>query len=125
MAFFGLLFAAKGVLPPSEYVKMQDAAPEAVEIEVLSVAREPGEELSEELIRITAVATKVERSESGIEAGDFLQIVYSIRTKSDGLVGREQIPVLAQGAKTIAFLRSQEGTPFFVPAAGAMSFDRF
>jgi hypothetical protein len=125
VAFFGLLFAAKGVLPPSEYEKMQVAAPEAVQIEVMAVLREPGEELNEELIRITAVATEVERSASGIQKGDFLQIVYTVRTKPDGLLGREEIPVLTEGTKTIAFLRSEEGTPFFVPAAGAMSFDRF
>jgi hypothetical protein len=124
-AFFGLLFAAKGVLPPSEYEKMQQNAPEAVEIEVMAVVREPGRELNEESIRVTAVVLKVERSTSGMKKGDFLQIVYTVRTKPDGLVGREEIPVLEEGTETIAFLRTEEGTPFYVPAAGAMSFDRF
>jgi len=124
-AFFGLLFAAKGVLPPSEYEKLQKAAPEVVEMEVMSVLSEPGPEMNEEIIRITGVVIKVERSESGMQKGDFLQIVYTVRTKPDGLLGREEIPVLAEGTKTIAFLRSEEGTPFFVPAAGAMSFARF
>jgi len=120
-----LLLPAGAVLPPSEYVKMQEAAPEALEIEVLAVVSEPGEELNEEIIRVTAVTTKIERSAAGIKRGDFLQIVYTVRTKPDGMLGREEIPVLAEGAKTVAFLRSEEGTPFFVPAAGAMSFNRF
>lgn len=124
-AFFGLVLSAKGVLPPSEYVKLQEAAPEVVQIEVMSAISEPGQELNEEIIRLTAVVLKVERSKSGMQKGDFLQIVYTVRSKPDGLLGREEIPVLSEGAKTIAFLRSEEGTPFFIPAAGAMSFDRF
>ena len=122
-------------LSPSAYEAMQEAAPIVVEIEVLKVQREPTENLQEEMIRVTAVVVRVEKggqpekaeapSESKIAAGDFLQIAYTVQTREDGRVGREQIPVLEEGQTTIAFLQSVEGVPHLQPAAGAMSFSKF
>lgn len=112
-------------LSPSAYVALQEKAGEVLEIEVLRVEVEPGEELREELVRVTAAVVAVERSTSGVQKGDFIQISYSVRSGDNGQPLPAEIPVLKDGQRTIAFLQVEDGRAYFSPAAGAMSFARF
>jgi hypothetical protein len=104
---------------------MQSAATEVVEIEVLKIQREPAENIDEELMRVTGVVLKVEKTATNVEAGDFLQIAYTITVRGDGRPDRSQVPLLEEGQRTIAFLRAVDGMAYLAPAAGAMSFGRF
>jgi hypothetical protein len=112
-------------LAPSAYEELQKNATEVVQIEVLKVEVEPGEELREEVLRITAAVLDVERSASGVRTGDFIQISYSVQSGDNGQPLPAEVPILKEGQRTIAFLQTEEGRAFLVPAAGAMSFSRF
>ncbi len=112
-------------LPPSAYEAMQQAAAEALHIEVLRVETEPGTQLDEEVIRLTAVVTQVERSASGLQAGDSIQIVYTLKMGADGHPQPGQPPALEEGFSGPAFLRREPDRPIYHPAALALSFDLF
>lgn len=123
-----LLFSisvGSAALPPSAYEALQKAAPEALMLDILRVEIVPSSKSNEEIVRVTAAVLKVERSDSGVKIGDFLQFDYSVASNPDAKQSAGQIPILSEGSKTIAFLKITEGNTFFKPAAGIMSFNRF
>ncbi len=113
------------VLPPSVYESMQKDAPESLEIEVLRIQRTPSSEEGKEDITLTAAVVKVLRSASGLTPGDSIQIRYRHILPAAMMPGAPQIPVPDDGAKTIAFLKKKDASPFYEPAAEAMSFNKF
>ena len=118
--------SALALLPPSAYEAMQAAAPESLTIEVLKVDFEPLEEnASERAVTATASVIAVERSASGLQPGDFIQITYRIPIKHPAAADRELIPILQAGQETPAFLAQCEDGLFYRPVAGSMSFARF
>lgn len=114
-----------GNLPPSAYEAMQQNAPESLKIEVLRVEAEPGTALDEELIRVTAVVTGVERSATDLRVGDSIQIVYALKVGRDGRALGGQPPRLSEGFAGPAFLAREVDAPVYHPVAFALSFERF
>lgn len=112
-------------LPPSAYEAMQAKAGEAIAIEVLRVETEPTAKLDEEIIRAIAVVTKVERTASGLQAGDSIEIVYRLRMGGDGQPLTGQPPRLEEGFKGPAFLQRSDDAPIYQPAAANFSFELF
>ncbi|MFZ4775860.1 MAG: hypothetical protein ACOYM3_10870 [Terrimicrobiaceae bacterium] len=112
-------------LPPSAYERMQKAATEAVNIEVLRVDIEPGDAPTRQDIRIMALVGKVDRSASNIKEGDLINIVYTVTSREKGWSGPGETPILAEKDKTVAYLLKGSANEDFHPAAGAMSFRTF
>ncbi|MFV0416182.1 MAG: hypothetical protein ACK5NG_07415 [Chthoniobacterales bacterium] len=136
--FFLLIISTGQVLaelPPSAYEAMQKQAPEALEIEVLRVelSELPKPEDPEALkkpwpshkVTVTATVTKILRTASKLEEGQFINIIYNLEERPKMWAGPGVIPLLKKDAKVPAFLERVGGTSDFTPAAGAMSFSKF
>ena len=111
-------------LPPSAYERMQKAATEAVDIEVLRVDIEPGEAAGSQNIHLTALVNKVTRT-ANVKEGDLIKIDYTVTGHEKGWAGPGEIPILEEKQKTIAYLVKNPSANSFHPAAGAMSFRNF
>ena len=111
-------------LPPSAYERMQKAATEAVEIEVLRVDIEPGEAPGSQNLHITALVNKVTRA-ANVKENDLIKIQYTVTAHEKGWAGPGEIPILEEKQKTLAYLAKDPSTEDFHPAAGAMSFRNF
>lgn len=112
-------------LPPSAYEAMQQNAPESLQIEVLRVQSEPSSNLDEEIIRVTAVVTRVDRTSQGLQPGDSIQIVYPLKIGPNGRPLTGQPPRLTEGFSGPAYLSREADAPFYRPAAQALSFEKF
>ena len=115
---------SRAELPPSAYERMQSAATEVLEIEVLRVEIEPGETPGSQIIRLMALVNKATRA-ANVKEGDLIKIHYAVTTHEKGWTGPGEIPVLEERAKTIAYLAKDPEIEEFHPAAGAMSFRNF
>lgn len=111
-------------LPPSAYERMQSAATEVVEIEVLRVEIEPGEAPGSQNIRLMALVNKVTRT-ANVKDNDLIKIQYKVTGHEKGWTGPGEIPLLEEKEKTLAYLVKDPETDEFHPAAGAMSFRNF
>ena len=111
-------------LPPSAYERMQKAATEAVDIEVLRVDIEPGEAAGTQNIHLTALVNKITRT-ANVKEGDLIKIDYKVTGHDKGWTGPGEIPILEEKEKTIAYLVKDPAAEIFHPAAGAMSFRNF
>ncbi len=112
-------------LPPSAYEKMQQAASDVADIEVLRVDIEPGDSPSRQNIHLMALVNSVTRSATGLKEGDLINILYTVTSHEKGWVGPGEIPILPEKDKTVAYLLKDATTGDFHPAAGAMSFRNF
>ncbi|MEI8386845.1 MAG: hypothetical protein WCG76_04525 [Verrucomicrobiota bacterium] len=115
---------ARAELPPSAYERMQNAATEVVEIEVLRVEIEPGESPGSQSIRLMALVNKATRA-ANVKVGDLIKIHYTVTGHEKGWSGPGEIPVLEEKDKTIAYLAKDPESDEFHAAAGAMSFRNF
>ena len=115
---------ARAELPPSAYERMQNAATEVVEIEILRVEIEPGESPGSQSIRLMALVNKATRA-ANVKAGDLIKIHYTVTGHEKGWAGPGEIPILEEKEKTIAYLVKDPLADTFHPAAGAMSFRNF
>ncbi|MEI8312980.1 MAG: hypothetical protein WCH98_19715 [Verrucomicrobiota bacterium] len=111
-------------LPPSAYERMQAAATEVVEIEVLRVEIEPGEAAGSQNIRLMALVNKVART-ANVKENDLIKIGYTVTGREKGWTGPGEIPILEERDKTLAYLVKDPATDEFHPAAGVMSFRNF
>ena len=111
-------------LPPSAYERMQGAATEALEIEILRVDIEPGEAAGTQNVHLMALVNKVTRAAS-VKEGDLIKIDYTVKSHEKGWTGPGEIPILEEKEKTIAYLVKDPASDIFHPAAGAMSFRNF
>ena len=111
-------------LPPSAYERMQAAATEAVEIEVLRVDVEPGQEPGQQNIQLMALVNKITRS-ANVKENDMINIHYTVTSREKGWVGPGEVPILAEKDQTIAYLVKDPEKDVYHPAAGAMSFRNF
>lgn len=107
-------------LPTSAYLKMQQAAPEVIEIRVDKAKRgywiSPGEV-------VTATVMKVTKTASEVKVGDVITIRYR-HVKLGNAAGPSPIPRLTKKKSYPAFLKkSKKG--HFEPAARGMSFHKF
>ncbi|MFA7345761.1 MAG: hypothetical protein WC003_15790 [Terrimicrobiaceae bacterium] len=111
-------------LPPSAYERMQAAATEFVEIEVLRVDVGPGDAPGRQDIHLLALVDKVTRA-ANVKENDLIKINYTVTGREKGWMGPGEIPVLEEKARTLAYLVKDQTTGEFHPAAGAMSFRNF
>jgi hypothetical protein len=116
---------AKAELPPSAYEGMQSKAPEHLQIHVLRIDIQPAQPESTQDILLIVAVEKVFRTASDLKPGDVLNIVYSLEARPPGWLGPGQVPILRQGDKRIAYLRSLEMPETYAPDAGVMSFGNF
>lgn len=121
-SFHSVVFAE---LPPSAYEEKQKAASEKLDLRVMRVEVEPGANPKEQVVRITAIVDKVDRTASGLNEGDFLTIIYTVLERPPGWVGPGAIPILSQKDKTVAYLQRIPDSRDYQPVAGAMSFSNF
>ena len=111
--------AAFGELPPSVYKKMQDEAPEHLQVKVLSVKTKEmrdGVEVFAE-VKVTAVI----RSASDLKVGDAIRIEY-LHGKRRAPVGPSPVPILVQDQSCQAFLSYSKRDKSYSSAAGGRSF---
>lgn len=118
-------------LPPQVYEELREKAPEFLKIEVLSSKQEVDVDASPPpkgskllLIHLTATVLEVDRSKSNLKKGDVISIDYTRteRPKGTGWVGPSEIPILAKGEVTDAYLSKTEKTGAYSPAARGQSF---
>ena len=111
-------------LPPSAYERMQKAATEVVDIEVLRVDIGPGDAPERQSIRLMVLVNKVART-ANVKEGDLINILYTVTAREKGWGGPGEIPILEEKEKTLAYLVKDPATDEFHPAAGVMSFRNF
>ena len=111
--------AAFGELPPSAYKRMQDEAPEHLQIKVLSVkTREMRDEIE---VFAEAIVTAVIRSTSELKVGDAIRIEYFHSTRR--APGPSPVPILVQDQSYQAFLECySKRDKTYNSAAGGRSF---
>ena len=112
-------------LPPSAYEAMQAKAPEFFKVEVLRVDVKPSEATNEKKITLTARVGKIFRTATGISEGAVITITYTEVPSPTGWAGPDRVPILNEGDKKIAFLEKGPKPNQYLPAAGAMTFERF
>ncbi len=112
-------------LPPSVYEAKQKEAPEKIGIEVLRVDIESGEQADQQKVGVVALVTRVDRTASGLQPDQVINISYVITERPRGFVGPGEIPLLQEGEKTVAFLVREDSGPVYLPVAGIMSFREF
>ena len=116
---------ARAELPPSAYEAMQAKASEYVEIEALQVAVEPGSTPESQNVEILARVEKVLRTSNKLTADDVIRIQYQVTARPKGWVGPGEIPILREGARTVAYLKPVGNNEYYTTAAGRMSFLNF
>ena len=126
----GLLIAAVqpllwAELPPSAYEKKQKEAPEKLQVQIMRVEVEPAAKAEDQVVRLTATVEQVDRTVTGIKAGDFISITYTIVGHPPGWVGPGPVPIPNEKDKTVAYLQQIPDSGDYAPAAGAMSFSHF
>ena len=120
----GLLMACRVALaefPPAAYARMQDAASEVLQIEVLKVdGRIKRGADKESHLTVTAKVVCMVRSASGLRPGANITIRYStVLKRSWGWAGPAPIGILEPGVYT-AYLDKSEAV--YTPAASGRSF---
>jgi hypothetical protein len=123
---------AMGELSPDVYKDLQRKAPEVLYIQVSDVhvhrrlAKPAGCGFFDfEVIRdvkVDARVLQVARSESGVRAGDHIEIEYSSISRCSGWSGPRSIQMLQSGDQIYAFLARRGRTRFFEPAARGATF---
>jgi hypothetical protein len=111
--------AAIGELPPGAYKRMQDKAPEHLQIRILSVKTQD----KKNGIQVLAEArvTAVSRSACHLKVGDVIRINYFSSTRH--VPGPSPVPLLVQDRSYLAFLeRDSVRDKSYSPAAGGRSF---
>lgn len=111
-------------LPPSAYERMQKAATDVADIEVLRVDIEPGDAPGRQKVLIMALVNAVTRT-ANVKEGDLINIQYTVTGREKGWTGPGEVPILGEKDKTIAYLIKDPASDNFHPAAGAMSFRNF
>lgn len=93
-------------LPPYYYKQLQDEAPEQLMIKILSVDTSTFSD-QEINVKAKAIILNVKHSEDNLTSGDEITIKYSIVTsRPKGWVGPSNLPILQEGEKYIAFLKT-------------------
>lgn len=127
-----LATAVRADLSPDVYKDLQRKAPEVLYIQVSSIdvhrslAKPSGCSFFDfEVVRevkVKARVLRVTRSETGVRAGDIVDIEYSSVSRCSGVNGPRSIQMLRSGDRVYAFLARRGHTPFFEPAARGATF---
>jgi hypothetical protein len=119
-------------LSPDVYKDMQLKAPEVLQIQISSIdvhrrfAKPSGCPFFDfEVIRavnVEARVLRVVRSETGVHAGDAIDIDYSSVSRCSSWSGPRSIEMLHNGDRVFAFVARRGHTAFFEPAARGATF---
>jgi len=111
-------------LPPYVYKERQQQAPESLIIKVLSVKmRETDEPRGKSIdISVEAQVEQVNRTKTGLKAGDAIRINYVHSQHKVPLPGPSEVPILRQGQVYPAYLMKEAKGKEYAPAAGGYSF---
>lgn len=126
-----LALPAFAELPPEVYLAMQQASPEVLHIEILSVDidrdfHKPDgcgffEFEIDRNLTVKAKVLSVIRSRSGVRPGAMLEIKYTSVRRCEGFTGPRSIPLLYEKDRVFAYLtKTNRG---FEPAARGASFE--
>jgi hypothetical protein len=121
--------AARAEAPMSTYRAMQDKAPEALRLKVLSVNQQvsrsethdrPGQTATVETISLTisAQVEQIIRSASGLTPGATITIGYQITKRTPPLPGGHQAILLEPGQHVVAYLARATGSTYQIAAYG-------
>ncbi len=122
-------------MPPAAYRELQENAPEALTIRILSARISTTERRASDrgsatesrvastLADYDARVEKVERSATGLVPGTVIRIHYVSETHRPPLPGPRPIPVLQAGRTVPAYLRKSAEGSGYVPAARGASFE--
>lgn len=129
-ALFALLATAgiaSAAIAPVHYRNAQDTAPDVATIEVLTVKTSlcMFSICKSKTVTVTAKVKAVERSQSGLKAGQTITIVYEHRPLN-GMAGPSPIRVLEKGETTPAYLQVKDdgkAPRVWAPAARKASFE--
>lgn len=94
-------------------------------MQVVDASSRPGPASSTLNIRILAIVTQVMRTGSGVKIGSVLEIRYTVTSRPAAWCGPGEVPILKVREDTVAYLVQPQGKNFYIPAAGAMSFNNF
>jgi hypothetical protein len=122
LALFGTASFAE--LPPYVYKERQQQAPESLIIKVLSVKmRETDEPRGKSIdVNVEAQVEQVNRTKTGLKAGDSIRINYVHSQHKVPLAGPSEVPIVRQGHVYPAYLMKEEKGKQYAPAAGGYSF---
>lgn len=104
-------------LPPHAYRKMQNNAPEYLEIYILNVKKK------NDFITVDTHIQKVFRTECKLMPGASITIKYEHIGSNLDRPGPRPIPILEKGKTYPAFLKKEKVKDYFSPAAMGASFD--
>ena len=133
LSLITLVLDAFAEMPPRAYENMQRRAPEYVTIKVKATNMDETKtsgEWKEERMSVQAEVLQVERSKSGLKAGDLIHIKYTNTKQRDPLSGAtavwaRPVPRLREGTTCPAYLWKSEDKADYEPAAGGFSFQDF
>jgi hypothetical protein len=115
---------ASAELPPYVYEEKKAAAPEHLELRIISseVLEAKSAGTTSAQVKATAEVIAVKRSKAGLKPGEKIILSYGTITKrSSGWAGPSSPSVLTKGMKVMAWLaKHDDGT--FAPMAGGQSF---
>ena len=122
LASFGTVSLAE--LPPYVYKERQQQAPESLIIKVGSVKVRATDEPQRKRmdVSVEAKVKQVNRTKTGLKAGDVIRINYVQSQYKVPLVGPSEVPILKEGQVYPAYLMREEKGKEYAPAAGGYSF---
>jgi hypothetical protein len=128
IALLGLCPVARTEMAPEFYKQMQQAAPEQLRIQVVSVRESwqnapNGDTYASRGadVRVVARVVGVDRTRTGLRAGMTIRISYWHDTRR--LAGPGPVPIVRTGTAYPAYLQKDAKTGEYAPAAGHASFD--
>lgn len=114
-------------LPPYVYEDLRNNSPEIITIKVIKITSSSillNLFKSTKDIKLEAKVLHVNTSESGLKAGDRIDIFYStVTSRPKGWVGPSSLPVLEQSEVYTAYLRKDDQGNYYVPSAKGKSFE--
>lgn len=118
------IHTASAELPPYVYEEKKAAAPEHLELRIISseVSETKDEGTTSAQVKATAEVTAVKRSKTGLKPGEKIIISYrTITRRPSGWAGPSSPSVLTKDMQVMAWLaKHEDGT--FAPMAGGQSF---
>ena len=116
---------AAAELPPDAYRAKQRAAPEFLEIKVLTTGLEANRTGGQTVVKhnVEAEVQTVHRTAMSLRPGARITIQYERRIHDKPMAGPSQVPALKKGQVAPAYLVQAKGEKFYSPAAGGYSFE--
>jgi len=109
-------------LPPYVYDNLKQAAAEEIVMEVKKV-RTSFFAIGKKEVTLEIKVVSVQKSKSGLKAGDLLTVFYLHEMRPLGMVGPSTLPLLDKNKIYHAYLTFDDVSKRYVPAARGQSFE--